>query len=189
VAITEDGFGVQLGKSFARASIEIFTEPQCPHCADLQFFFGDEIADYVNRGDLVVTYRMVTFLDNSASGYSHRVGNALLLAADPKADASAADILPFVQELYWQMNPGGPNIDDAGIAKIAKAKGLPSQVVDRIDAGETGVDVTAMDNANEALLKEVRPKNPGTPTVYDTNAKQLVDMSNDNWLHNLVQNT
>ena len=44
VALTEDGFGIQLGKSFAPTLITLYTEPHCKHCADLQFDVGDDIA-------------------------------------------------------------------------------------------------------------------------------------------------
>ena len=82
--LTEDGFGIQIGKPFAPAAIEIFTEPQCTHCADFQFFFGTEIADYLDSGELVVTYRFLTFLDEGTQGYSHMVANDFFAAADPK---------------------------------------------------------------------------------------------------------
>ncbi|MGB8500968.1 thioredoxin domain-containing protein [Mycobacterium sp.] len=64
VMLTGDGFGVQLGTSAARVALEIFIEPQCSHCARLMMFHGGEIADYIYSGDLRVTHRLVTFLDN-----------------------------------------------------------------------------------------------------------------------------
>ncbi|MBV9515568.1 MAG: thioredoxin domain-containing protein, partial [Mycobacteriaceae bacterium] len=104
VMLTDDGFGIQLGRPVAPVSLEIYIEPQCPHCAALMMFHGGEIADYVDSGDLCVTYRPVTFLDGAATGYSHRVSNALFLAAaDP--DLPATGLQGFVNELYWQADP------------------------------------------------------------------------------------
>src|ERR1700752_336192 len=101
VMLADDGFGIQLGRPSAPVAIEIFIEPQCPHCAALMMFHGSEIADYIEGGDLRVTYRPVTFLDAAATGYSHRVSNALFLAA-ADADLPASGFQNYVEELYWQ---------------------------------------------------------------------------------------
>jgi Thioredoxin len=85
VLLTEDGFGIQIGKPFAPAAIEVFTEPQCTHCADFQFFFGTQISDYLDSGELVVTYRFLTFLDERADGYSHMVANAFFTRRRPES--------------------------------------------------------------------------------------------------------
>ncbi|HZA09497.1 DsbA family protein [Mycobacterium sp.] len=187
VVIAEDGYGVQLGKPYAPAAIEIFTEPLCSHCADLQFYFGEEMQMYVERGDLVVTYRPLTFLDPSPRGYSHQVANAWFLAAAPGTKTKASAMLGWIQDLYWQMNPNGPNIDAKAIAKIAKDDALPSEVADRIAAGDRGVDLDAMAKANTKRLEGIINRSARTPTVYDVNAKQVIDVGNDNWVKNLVQ--
>ncbi|MDQ2638310.1 MAG: thioredoxin domain-containing protein, partial [Actinomycetota bacterium] len=105
VEVSEDGFGVVAGFENAPARIEIFTEPQCPHCADLQADFGDQLAYYIGVGQLKVTYRPLTFLDNETDGHSARVSNALFLAAD--ADATGAEFQRFVEELWAHQQPGG----------------------------------------------------------------------------------
>ena len=160
VMLTGGGFGVQLGTSAARVALEIFIEPQCSHCARLMMFHGGETADYIYSGDLRVTYRPVTFLDNSASGYSHRVGNAI----------------------SWQANPAS---DDQYLATIGKMARLAQHVVDRIAAGEPDVDTVGMDNANRKRLNQVLHL-VATPTVYDLNTHQVVDTSGNDWLKRLV---
>jgi protein-disulfide isomerase len=92
VTLADDGFGIRLGRPAAPVALEVYIEPQCPHCARFMMFHGGEIADYINSGDLQVTYRPVTFLDREATGYSHRVSNALFLAAAPEADLLAAEM-------------------------------------------------------------------------------------------------
>ena len=42
LTLSEDGFGIVAGFEDAPTRIEIFTEPQCTHCADLQHDFGDQ---------------------------------------------------------------------------------------------------------------------------------------------------
>jgi protein-disulfide isomerase len=187
VALTADGFGIQLGKPWAPAQIDIYAEPQCPHCAAFERHYADDIARAVTSGQLVVTYRLLTFLDSAGDDYSARVSNAIYLAAEPKGGASAAAILNFIKGLYRQMTPFATSTDAAAIAKIARDNGIPSQVADRIAAGDNAVDAEAMNNANQASLEAISPDSPGTPTVYDTVAKQVVDVTDPGWIHNLVK--
>jgi protein-disulfide isomerase len=84
-AVTEDGYGILVGDPDAPAQIEIFTEPQCTHCADLQADFGRELASYISLGQLGVTYRPVTFLDDTGVHHSARVSNAMFAAANAEA--------------------------------------------------------------------------------------------------------
>ena len=186
VALTEDGFGIRLGKSFAPTQITLYTEPQCKHCADLQFDVGDDIARYIEDGQLVITYRFVTFLDTSSDGNSARASNAVFLAAEPDADVSAADIQVFIQELYLELIFTDPR-DEAPIADIAEIAELPSGVVDRIAAEGAGVDVEAMDAVNQDRLEEIKPNDAGTPTVFDSTTNEVVDVGAEDWLGQLVK--
>lgn len=178
-----DGYGVVLGSPAAPARVEIFCEPQCPHCADLESSDGDRIADDVGSGRLAVTYRWLTFLDDKHhNDASARVSNALLLAADPATLPTAYQA--FVQDLYRHRSPDGPTNDD--IAALARESGVPDPVAARIAAGDAGVDVTAMDDANTALLNRENPQGRTTPTVYDLNAKKVVDLQDPGWLDKLT---
>lgn len=182
VTLADDGFGIRLGRPAAPLALEIYIEPQCPHCARLMMFHGGEIADYIDSGDLQVTYRPVTFLDTSATGYSHRVSNALFLAAAPDADLSAAELQNFINELFWQADPSRDDQYLAGIAEMAR---LPQPLVDRIGAGDPAVDTVAMDNANQKRLDDIQ-QIVATPTVYQLDAHRVVDISGNDWLQKLV---
>ena len=100
MAVSDDGHGIVAGFDDAPVNVELYTEPQCNHCADLQADFGDEIAHYIDIGQLAVTYRPLTFLDDVADGYSARVSNALFLAVVPRRRLTAFQA--FVEELYAQ---------------------------------------------------------------------------------------
>ncbi|MDT5074968.1 MAG: hypothetical protein QOH82_4288, partial [Mycobacterium sp.] len=63
VEMTQDQFGIRAGLEDAPIQLEIYTEPQCTHCADLQHDFGDQFAYYIGAGQLAITYRPMTFLD------------------------------------------------------------------------------------------------------------------------------
>jgi Thioredoxin len=189
VALSPDGFGVRLGRPAAPAQIDIYIEPQCPHCADFEKQFGDEIARYVSDGKLAVTYRPLTFIDYGPPYYSAHASNALFLTAQPDAGTSAPVILAFLQALYKQVNPFGANADDAGIAAIARTSGVPPAVADRIESGKRAIDADAMNSANGDRLAEASPDMVGTPTVYDTEQNKLVDTDSPDWIAALVKTT
>lgn len=182
---TPDGNGVMVGSGTAPVQLEIFCEPQCPHCAELESKYGDRIAGDVASGRLAVTYRWLTFLDDKHhNDVSARVGNALFLAADPTTPAvSPVAYQAFVQDLYHHQSSDGPNNGD--IAAMARESGIPEVVADRIAAGDHAVDTSAINDANRAGLDQANPENPGTPTVYDIKANKVVVIQDPAWLDDL----
>ena len=176
---TGDDYGVLVGSDAAPVQLEIFCEPQCPHCAELESTSGDRIA----TGRLAVTYRWLTFLDDKHhNDVSARISDALFSAADPTTPATAYQA--FVQDLYRHQSPDGPNNDD--IAAMARESGVPEVVADRIAAGNHTVDAAALNDANRARLNEENPQNPGTPTIYNLNTKSVVDLQDPGWLDELI---
>ena len=112
LALSEDGSGIVAGYPDAPVQFELYTEPQCNHCAALQKEFGDDIERYINLGLLAVTYRPLTFLDQLANeDYSARVANALFLsvgapkATDAPSAASGPEFQRFVEELWAAQDP------------------------------------------------------------------------------------
>jgi protein-disulfide isomerase len=176
---TRDGNGVVVGSGGAPVQLEIFCEPQCPHCAELESKYGDRIAADLASGRLAVTYRWLAFLDEKHhNDVSARIGNALFLAADPTTSATAYQA--FVQDLYHHQSADGPNNSD--VAAMARESGITDAVADRIAAGDQMVDTNAVNDANRARLGQVNPEHPGTPTVYDLKANKLVDIQDPAWL-------
>ena len=192
LALSDDGTGIVAGYPDAPVQIELFTEPQCDHCAELQHAYGDEIASYINLGQLAVTYRFLTFLDDEPDEeYSWGVVNALFLAAEPSPatnDASGPEFQRFVEELWASQDPGGPGPSEAEMAEMATKAGLPAEVAQRIGdvnvTPEADIDEVAKENFN--LLVEVDPINSGTPTVYDLNNEEKVDIYDNDWLDKLM---
>jgi protein-disulfide isomerase len=176
---TADGNGVMVGSGAAPVQLEIFCEPQCPHCAELESTFGNRIAGDLASGRLAVTYRWLTFLDDKHhNDASARISNALFSAADPSTPETAYQA--FVQDLYRHQSSDGPNNGD--IAAMARESGITEVVADRIAAGDYVVDTAALNDANRARLRQVNPENPGTPTVYDLKANKVVDIQDPAWL-------
>jgi hypothetical protein len=187
LALSEDGFGIAAGFEDAPVHIEIFTEPQCSHCADLQTDFGDQLAYYIGIGALTVIYRPMIFLDGDTTEYSAHVSNAMFLAAE--GDATGTQFQRFVQELYLhqERTKGGPGPSNAEMSEMAKTAGMPDKVADRIAGGGSAVNVTEMDEANFGFLYDVDMLNTGTPTVYDPANDEKLDIFDDQWLSKLMQ--
>jgi protein-disulfide isomerase len=180
---TGDDYGLLVGSAAAPVQLEIFCEPQCPHCAELESTYGDPIATGLASGRLAVIYRWLTFLDDKHhNDVSARISNALFSAADPTTPAMAYQAL--VQDLYRHQSPDGPNNDD--IAAMARESGVPEVVADRIAAGNHAVDAAALNDANRARLNGENPQNPSTPTIYNLNTKSVVDLQDPGWLDELI---
>lgn len=185
VTLNNDGNGVVVGFQNAPVQLEIFTEPQCPGCAELQRQFGNAINLYVLSGKLAVTYRPETFIDILGTQYSARVSNALFLAGD--STTSATSFQSYVMTLWGnQETEGSEGPSDSQLAQWACDAGVAAKAAERIAAGEAGVDVDAMSEANFDKLDDVSaPYTPSTPTVYDANEDAIIDTTDDNWLDRL----
>jgi protein-disulfide isomerase len=182
--VTLDGWGIQIGYPDAPAQIEFFTEPQCPACAHLQHDFGDAIADAIGQGRLAVTYRPMTFLDQSVTDYSARVANAMFLAAGPNTTGTAFQA--FVQDLWGHQDAeGSPGPTDDAIAAMAADSGVGSEQTDKIAAREQAVDTDQLNDANTDLLGETADQ-IATPTIYDLIGDEVVDISDPEWLTKLL---
>lgn len=183
VTLTADGFGIIAGRPDAPAQIEVYTEPQCTHCAHLQDTDGPEMKSLIALGLLTVTYRPVTFLDTEY-GYSAKVANAMFLAAAHGTSAPA--LQAYVATLWGHQNPGGSAPSDGQLAGWAANAGVSAEAVATIQFGEHAVDTDEMTMTNETRLQEIRDGDAGTPTVYDLTGNTVVDIQETGWLAKLT---
>jgi len=183
--VSEDGFGIHAGFADAPVQIEIFAEPQCTHCADLQREVGESIQRHIAAGQLAVTYRPMTFLEMSGSHYSERVSNALFVAAQ-EGSTPAVAFQKFVEELWADQDPSGKGPTDDELADKARTAGIPGELAQRIADGEAAVDAVEMDETNYDFLYMVDSENTGTPTVYDLVNDEKVDIYEEDWLDKLM---
>ena len=191
LAVSKNGYGIVAGFDNAQAKIEIYTEPQCNHCADLQADFGDQLAYYIAIGQLEVTYRPMTFLDNKTGGYSGKVSNALFLAAEktgsPEVKATGTEFQRFVKDVWAHQRPGGEPPTGDELQDMAKKAGMPGPIAQNIKGGGSAVNVKAMDDANFLFLYEIDNESMGTPTIYDLGKGEKLDIYNNDWLTKLIQ--
>jgi hypothetical protein len=195
LALSDDGYGIVAGYPDAPVQIELYTEPQCDHCEELQSSYGADIEHYINLGQLAVTYRPVTFLDTpSTDHHSARVANALFLAVGAPESTNEANMSSgpefqrFVEDLWAHQEPGGPGPTDEEMARMAGESGMPDDVAGRIRDGDSAddVDIDEMAAYNYGALVGIDPIATGTPTVYDLNTQEKVDVHDKDWLDNLM---
>ena len=190
VEIVEDGFGIKIGYPDAAVQLELYTEPQCNHCADLQTDFGDQLRQHIALGELAVTYRPLTFLDSGANLHSDRVANAMFEAAFPsEGGAVATDAIAFqifVEEAWTKYDAGADHPSTDELAEMARTAGLPDDVAERIEAGEPAVDTKDMQDTNFEFLYQIDPVDTGTPTAYDLNKGEKLDIYDNNWLSKVM---
>lgn len=195
VEVTQDGFGILVGLDDAPVQLELFTEPQCTHCADLQADFGDQLAYYVGTGQLAVTYRPMTFLDGGAAeGHSARVVNAMFEAAEPAGPeepivTTGRQFQRFVGELWANQQPGGTGPSDREIGDLAREAGVPEPQSREIESGadeKTVDDLAEMEATNFGFLYEVDPLDTGTPTVFDLNSGEKLNLYDNDWLSDVM---
>lgn len=183
VSLTADGFGIIAGRPDAPAQIEVYTEPQCTHCAHLQDTDGPQLKSLIALGLLTVTYRPVTFLDTDY-GYSAKVANAMFLAAAHGTSAPA--LQAYVATLWGHQSPGGSAPSDAQLASWATDSGVSPEAVASIKSGKHALDTDEMTQTNETRLQEIRDGDAGTPTVYDLSGNAVVDIGEADWLAKLT---
>lgn len=191
LSVSKDGYGIVAGFESAPLKIEIFTEPQCSHCADLQADFGAQLAYYIEVGQLEVTYRPMTFLDDKTGGYSSQVSNVLFLAAEkagsPGVTATGTQFQRFVEEVWAHQDRGGDPPSGDELQDMANKAGMPDAVAQHIKGGGSAVNVKDMDDANFEFLYEIDSLDLGTPTVYDLIKGEKLDIYDNDWLNKLVQ--
>lgn len=182
-AISSDGFGIIAGDPKAEIQIELYTEPQCSHCAHLQGEYGRQMKSLINLGDLAITYRPVTFFDLDGSTYSARVSNALFLAAER---TSGPAFQTYVAQVWGHQQPLGPGPTDAELAEMAHDSQVDGGAVERIKSGRSAVNTAAMSDANEVRLQRILRGNPATPVVFDLHRNTMIDTSDEDWLTKLM---
>ncbi|BBZ35347.1 protein disulfide-isomerase [Mycolicibacterium confluentis] len=184
VMMSDDGGGIVAGARDAAVRIEIYAEPQCAHCATLQFKFGDELKGHLASGRLAVTYRPLTFLDLGSRGYSAAVVDALFLAVDP---ATLADqFQTFVAELWANQRLAYSRYTGEDFARMATAAGLSKTVSEAISFGRATVDPDEVTDVNAELLLTIEGS-VHTPVVYNLSDDSVIDISDDDWLNDLMR--
>ena len=75
--------GVQLGRSGARVTIELYEDPACTNCKTFEETASPQLQEWLNSSTATVKYYVVSYLDGqSPTKYSSRAAAAMYCAAD-----------------------------------------------------------------------------------------------------------
>ncbi|HNL51942.1 MAG: thioredoxin domain-containing protein [Actinobacteria bacterium] len=73
----ETGYAFQVNTAEGKPTVEIFEDFQCPACANLEATYGPMIQEEAAAGNIQLSYRIMTFLDNNLNTeYSLNAANA-----------------------------------------------------------------------------------------------------------------
>ena len=176
---------VRLGKQFAAKTIDIYEDPMCPYCRDLEISHGQEIAQAIDEGKLAVNYHLVDFLNqlSSSGDYSTRaVAASKCLAEDGNAIAYGKFHAEIFSKDGQPEENGSSDHSNAQLADIAKTAGASDSAVQCVSSGSK-VD-TAKANAQAANETLKASGAQGTPAVLD--GTNIVDTRGSDWVKDLL---
>lgn len=184
VAIQDNGV-VLLGRPDANTTIDLFEDPLCPYCAELENRNGQELAQAVDEGRVAVRYHILNFLNRlSASGdYSTRGVAALQCVA---ATGNAVAYSEFHAALFspgkQPKENGSSDHSNEELAQIAKDAGASDDAARCITSGAR-VDQAAAD-AEAGRQALAASGATGTPAVIE-NGTVIDALGNENWVSQL----
>ncbi|WP_330178734.1 DsbA family protein [Nocardia sp. NBC_01503] len=180
VAMDSDG-AIVLGKPDVAKTIDVYEDPLCPACGQLEKLYGQEIAQQVDEGKLAVRYRLVNFLDSKSSSkdYSTRAiaaNECMAQAGDGPAYAKYHSLL-FTTK---QPSEGGSDYNNQDLAAIAKDSGASADALKCITTGDR-LD-SARNHADSAMkaLTAASGNRVATPSVFLDGHK--LDVNKDDWV-------
>lgn len=187
VQVSTDTEGVvRLGLPDAPTTIDVFEDPMCPYCAQLEHTNGQEMAQKIDEGTLAVRYHTLDFLNRlSASGdYSSRAAGALMCVAD---SGNAIAYSAFHGALFTPENQppenGKTDHDNAELATIAKDAGADEASATCIADGAKVEQATAAAQAGREALAATGAA--GTPAVITSDGTVIDALGDPDWVSKL----
>lgn len=163
-ASVEDG--VIWGSAGAPVTVDIYSDFQCPVCADFERATGEDLTTLVVAGKIKIKYHTMAFLDAQSNGnrYSSRAANASICASDVSVD----DFQRFYAFLFGVDSTGESNqpaegsngMSDSALLDYASVVGLTT----------TGFTSCVQGESHRALVEAItdRASQDGvnsTPTI------------------------
>lgn len=186
LSVLDDGV-VQLSTPGARRMVDIFEDPMCPFCGQLEVAHGQELAQEIDEGAIGVRYHLVVLpqLDQASSSgdYSSRaVAASHCVAASESAVVYSAFHSTLFSADFQPAENGDSDHTDAELADMAKRSGAGDAAADCIVSGAMA-DVAAAD-ADTARAALAASGASGTPGVLVDG--ELVDALRDSgWVESL----
>jgi protein-disulfide isomerase len=178
-----DGVVVTVGKTGAKASIDVYADFLCPICGQFEKTYKTQIEQAVNDGKLQVRYHMVPLLNDRSDppGYSLDSANAGLAAAD------AGKFVQFHDALFAnQPEEGKRGYDKAQLIKLGQDVGITDPAfAQTVNAGTYDQQINAafQQIGTDPKLEQDfgnGQRGFGTPTVTSNGA--IVSWQDPGWL-------
>jgi protein-disulfide isomerase len=126
-AATANG-GIRVGATGAGTTVAVYLDYMCPFCGRFERANGADLSALVADGDVALELHPMSFLDRMSGGteYSTRAANAVVTVAE----RDTGHLLAFSNSLFEnQPAEGSSGLDDARIAALAAAAGVPDSVI------------------------------------------------------------
>ena len=148
--------------------LEMFEDPRCPGCSELEKMHGAELADAIHSNQVVLRLHLMDFLNpQGTTQYSTRA-NAALPTVALTGDAESA--FRF-HSILWHTAPpegaGVPEPTNAELAEKAEMAGVKGEVISKIKSGDVDtMRAATMGRANLKALNDRMDGQGGTPAAF-----------------------
>jgi len=186
VRVTLEPDGVQLlGLPTAAKTVDIYEDPLCPSCGDLETGYGQQLAQSIDQGKLAIRYHLVNFLDKkSASGdYSSRAISAFRCLAQT-GDCPIYAKFHAGQFTTDQPTEGGTDHTNQQLADLARSAGAGAAAVHCVASGSQLEPARAFAAAAMKALAAADGGQAATPTVMSGTSN--VDLDDEEWAAKLA---
>lgn len=137
--------------------VDVYLDYACPHCAEFEATYGQQISDSVEAEDITLRVHTVAYMDDSGdgSGISSRGGRA----AAAVADGAPEEFMEFNNQLFAEQAASQGEVSDEQIAQVAADVGVDEGVIDSFgpDTFNDWIVYTTSQARNDDI--------DGTPTV------------------------
>jgi protein-disulfide isomerase len=194
-AVATVGSGVQtdsrgvtsVGNPDAAVVVDIFEDPLCPYCSQLEARDGEQLQAQVDVGTVQVKYHVLNFLDTlSASGdYSSRAAGALqCVAATGDANAYSAFHAWMLSPENQPAESASTDLSNANLGVAARGNGVAEDAVSCITEGKKTAE--AREFAQDAATDLQAAGANGTPTVL-VNGEMVNALGDPSWVDTLTK--
>ncbi len=136
------GPGLVAGSTAAEGAVvvEVVFDYRCSYCALFEEANGPDLTRLADEGKITLVFRPVSFLDRAEGSrqYSTRAATAAALVADRAPERFVA----FHEALMANQPAQGEGPDDEDIAAVARASGVPEDVVTQLTETVEGSERT-----------------------------------------------
>ncbi|MCE5291682.1 MAG: thioredoxin domain-containing protein [Nocardiaceae bacterium] len=185
VSLGTDGVAT-LGLPGVTKIVDVYEDPLCPFCGEMERKFGQEVAKSIDEGKFAVRYHLMNFLNaaSASKDYSTRaIAATQCVAATENGIAYAA----FHAKLYSPDIQPKENSDkdytNAQLAALAQAAGANDEAVNCIKTGANVKLAEAAAAASKASLAAAGGE--GTPSVFLSG--RALDLQDAQWVVKLEQ--